>query len=40
MGLFLGFLNLWVSFWNFSGFVYGFDRCMEGLIFHVMFWVC
>ena len=39
------FLNLWVSFSNFSGFkIYGsisaFDVCMEGLIFHVMFWVC
>ena len=40
-----GFLNLWVSFSNFSGFkiygsISGFDVCMEGLIFHVLFWVC
>ena len=40
-----GFSNLWVSFSNFSGFeiygsISGFDVCMEGLIFHVMFWVC
>ena len=40
-----GFSNLWVSFSNFSGFeiygsIYGFDVYMEGLIFHVMFWVC
>ena len=45
IGLFLGFSNFWVSFSNFSGFeIYGFvsrfDVCMEGLIFHVMFWVC
>ena len=40
-----GFSNLWFSFSNFSGFeiygcISGFDVCMEGLIFHVMFWVC
>ena len=45
MGLFLGFSNLWVSSSNFPrfeiyGFVSGFDVCMEGLIFHMMFWVC
>ena len=45
VGLFLGFLNLWVSFSNFSGFeIYGlvsrFDICTKGLTFHVMFWVC
>jgi len=45
VGLFMGFLNLWVSFLNFFGFeiyvfVFGFDICTKGLIFHVMFWVC